>query len=148
MNDDLIILVNFKSLCAKYIHVYTMSYTCTSTMSLQCYMHVHCTCTCRSRKADLMQGHELLHCKFTLSFSPIYFILALLYSCFLQSVAQMVYDLVTPAPVEGQSGQGLVHQRRAPHQPQDFREGVANAYDVVTAVSTVHVVVVAVLDAM
>ena len=60
----------------------------------------------------------------------------------------MVYDLVTPAPVEGQSGQGLVHQRRAPHQPQDFREGVANAYDVVTAVSTVHVVVVAVLDAV
>lgn len=48
----------------------------------------------------------------------------------------MVYDLVTPAPVEGQSGQALLHQRRAPHQPQDFREGVANAYDVVTSVST------------
>lgn len=49
----------------------------------------------------------------------------------------MVYDLVTPVPVEGQSGQALLHQRRAPHQPQDFREGVANAYDVVTTVSTI-----------
>lgn len=50
----------------------------------------------------------------------------------------MVYDLVTPVPVEGQSGQALLHQRRAPHQPQDFREGVANAYDVVTTVSTIQ----------
>ena len=48
----------------------------------------------------------------------------------------MVYDLVTPVPADGQGSQILGHQRRAPHQPQDFREGVANAYDVVTAVST------------
>ena len=49
----------------------------------------------------------------------------------LQSVAQMVYDLVTPVSGEGQS----VTQRKAPHQPQDFREGVSNAYDVVATVS-------------
>ena len=53
----------------------------------------------------------------------------------IQSVAQMVYDLVTPVPGEGHSSSSGVHQRRAPHQPQDFREGVSNAYDVVTEVS-------------
>ncbi|CAI8020054.1 Autophagy-related protein 2 homolog B [Geodia barretti] len=50
----------------------------------------------------------------------------------LQSVAQMVYDLVTPVPAEGHASQGP-SQRRAPHQPQDFREGVSNAYDVVAS---------------
>ena len=48
----------------------------------------------------------------------------------------MVYDLVTPVPVEGHSGAVQSHQRKAPHQPQDFREGVSNGYDVVTAVRT------------
>ena len=57
----------------------------------------------------------------------------------LQSVAQMVYDLVTPVPVEGHSGAVQSHQRKAPHQPQDFREGVSNAYDVVTAVRTAQI---------
>ena len=47
----------------------------------------------------------------------------------------MVYNLVTPAQGDSQGGQGLVHQYRAPHQPLDFREGVANAYDVIAAVS-------------
>ena len=46
----------------------------------------------------------------------------------------MVYDLVTPT-MDGQGPQALAHQRRAPHQPLDFREGVANAYDVMAAVS-------------
>ena len=46
----------------------------------------------------------------------------------------MVYDLVTPVP-EGHGAQGP-SQRRAPHQPQDFREGVSNAYDVVASVSS------------
>lgn len=46
----------------------------------------------------------------------------------------MVYDLVTPT-TDGQGPQALGHQRRAPHQPLDFREGVANAYDVMAAVS-------------
>lgn len=46
----------------------------------------------------------------------------------------MVYDLVTPT-MDGQGPQALGHQRRAPHQPLDFREGVANAYDVMAAVS-------------
>ncbi len=48
-----------------------------------------------------------------------------------QSVAQMAYDMVTPTECPSQA---LVHQRK-PHQPQDFREGFANAYDVVSAVS-------------
>lgn len=58
-----------------------------------------------------------------------------------QWIAQMAYDLVTPTdrhgPTSGHthSSRALVHQHQAPHQPLDFREGVANAYDVVTAVS-------------
>ncbi len=53
-----------------------------------------------------------------------------------QWIAQMAYDLVTPTDLQG-SGQGhpQAHQSKAPHQPLDFREGVANAYDVVTTVS-------------
>ena len=49
-------------------------------------------------------------------------------------MAQMAYDLVSPGNQQS-SSQALVHQHKAPHQPLDFREGVANAYDVVTAVS-------------
>lgn len=48
-----------------------------------------------------------------------------------QSFAQMAYDLVSPS--ERSSGQ-LVHQHK-PHEPLDLREGFANAYDVVYAVS-------------
>ena len=49
-------------------------------------------------------------------------------------MAQMVYDVVTP--VEHHST-ALAQARplKAPHQPLDFREGVANAYDVITVVS-------------
>jgi len=48
----------------------------------------------------------------------------------------MAYDLVTPSKQQS-SSQALVHQHKAPHEPLDFREGLANAYDVVSAVSTV-----------
>lgn len=47
-----------------------------------------------------------------------------------QSMAQMAYDMVTPTECPSQA---LVHQHK-PHQPLDFREGFANAYDVVSAV--------------
>ena len=47
----------------------------------------------------------------------------------------MAYDLVTPGEQQG-SSQALVHQHKAPHEPLDFREGLANAYDVVSAVSS------------
>lgn len=46
-----------------------------------------------------------------------------------QSFAQMAYDMVTPTECPSQA---LVHQHK-PHQPLDFREGFANAYDVVSA---------------
>ncbi len=49
-----------------------------------------------------------------------------------QSVAQMAYDMVTPTECPSQA---LVHHHHKPHQPKDFREGFANAYDVVSAVS-------------
>ncbi len=58
-----------------------------------------------------------------------------------QWMAQMAYDLVTPtdrhstASGHAHFSQALLHQHKAPHQPLDFREGVANAYDVVSAVS-------------
>ena len=48
-----------------------------------------------------------------------------------QSFAQMAYDMVSTTE---RSSQALVHQHK-PHEPLDFREGVANAYDVVYAVS-------------
>ena len=54
-----------------------------------------------------------------------------------QSFAQMAYDMVAPTECPSQA---LVHQHK-PHQPLDFREGFANAYDVVSAVSTSHTLV-------
>ena len=48
-----------------------------------------------------------------------------------QSFAQMAYDLVSPSE---RSSDMLVHQHK-PHEPLDLREGFANAYDVVYAVS-------------
>ena len=50
-----------------------------------------------------------------------------------QSFTQLLYDMVAS---NEQSSQALVHQHK-PHQPLDFREGFANAYDVVTAVSII-----------
>ena len=48
-----------------------------------------------------------------------------------QSFAQMAYDMVAPNECPSRA---LVHQHK-PHEPLDFREGFANAYDVVSAVS-------------
>lgn len=49
-----------------------------------------------------------------------------------QGLAQMAYDMVSPSE---RSSKPLVHQHK-PYQPLDFREGFSNAYDVVSAVSS------------
>lgn len=52
----------------------------------------------------------------------------------MQGAAEVAYDMVSPETASTLS-RGQTIQRRVAQQPADFRQGVANAYNVVTEVS-------------
>ena len=64
--------------------------------------------------------------------------LRLFLSTFQQGAAEVAYDIVSPTDNLPSGSNGKLVKRRVNSEPADLRQGIANAYNVVTEVSLVE----------